>query len=68
MAEKVNEYADIDKRVSLFIEGKHGKIGIIIPDHAPTYEEWKEFRESLVEIALNIVRNKQISLKKETAE
>ncbi|ASS64721.1 hypothetical protein [Paenibacillus sp. RUD330] len=50
-----------EKRVSLFIQGKHGKIGIIRPDKKSTDQDKKSFLESLAQVAIRsaIERNKK---------
>lgn len=62
----MNGYSDIDKKVSFYIQGKHGKIGIVIPENEPTEEEWREFIISLVELAVSAAKHKQIALRKGT--
>jgi hypothetical protein len=51
--EKDDKSKNIDKRVLLYIEGRHGRIGIIVPDRKPTEQEWKNFNETITEIIYN---------------
>jgi hypothetical protein len=52
-SEKDDKFKDIDKRVDLYIEGGHGRIGIIVPYEKPTAEEWRIFNETISEIIYN---------------
>lgn len=54
-----------EKRVSLLIEGKHGKIGIIRPDKASTEKDKQLFLESLARVA---IKNATSSNKTEEAQ
>lgn len=56
----LNDYTDIDKKVTMYIDGKHGKIGIIFPDKEPTLEELNEFYKTIVEIALTVAKHNRI--------
>lgn len=42
----------IEERVSLWIDGKHGRIGIISPENKATPEEWVWLHRKIAEIAL----------------
>jgi hypothetical protein len=48
------EYRGIEERVTCFIQGKHGRIGIIVPDTPPTEQEWIDLHRAIAEI---LVRN-----------
>jgi|UPI0005D12B92 hypothetical protein len=43
---------DIESKVTRFIQGKHGLIGIIVPSRKPTEEEWTELHRTIAEIAV----------------
>ncbi|MDQ0114303.1 hypothetical protein J2T15_003758 [Paenibacillus harenae] len=47
------------KQVAVFIEGKHGKIGIIRPSKPSTILDRKNFLESLAKIAVRVVVNEK---------
>lgn len=51
---KVNraDYSYISSKVSRYIDGKHGRIGIIVPEREPTLEEWVDLHKTLAEIAV----------------
>lgn len=44
---------EIRSKVSYYIEGKHGRIGIIPPDRKSTEEEKREFYHLMVTLAIN---------------
>lgn len=48
-----NKYQNIEERVTCYVEGKHGRIGIIVPDEKLTIEEWKKFNEEIADIIYN---------------
>ena len=43
----------IKRRIAFYIEGKHGRIGIIRPDRPSTAADRKEFAQSLTRIVAN---------------
>jgi hypothetical protein len=45
-----DKYKDIDKCVSKWVQGKYGRIGIIVPDRKPTRAEWEDLHITLAEI------------------
>lgn len=47
-----SEPNDVKNQVAHFIQGKHGLIGIILPDKETTQQEWEDFHKSMVEIAV----------------
>jgi hypothetical protein len=59
MKKTVDKYANIQDRVSFYIQGKHGKIGVIEPERKTTYEEWKRLNERMAEIIFNDYLSKQ---------
>jgi hypothetical protein len=44
---------DVEKKVTKFIQGKHGMIGIIAPEKPPTEKEWNELHRAIAEIVIN---------------
>lgn len=42
----------VKSKVSKYIQGKHGLIGIILPEKRTTDEDWKEFHKVMAEIAI----------------
>ncbi|WP_010501330.1 hypothetical protein [Paenibacillus elgii] len=52
MDDNGNEYSKIHEKVAKYIQGIHGRIGIIVPSNKPTYEEWVDLHNTLAEIAI----------------
>lgn len=53
---------DIKSEVSIWLRGKHGMIGVILPEKRTTLEEWEDFYRALAIIA---IRNTKIKAKEE---
>lgn len=49
---------DIKSEVSIWIQGKHGMIGIILPENRTTPEEREEFYKAMAIIAIRSTRRK----------
>lgn len=50
---------DIQERVTIYIPGRHGRIGIIVPDHKPTIEEVTQFHRKIAEVIVNNSKSHQ---------
>jgi hypothetical protein len=46
------DYSNISSKVIRYINGKHGRIGIIVQERKPTIEEWVDLHSTLAEIAV----------------
>lgn len=46
------KHTDIENRVAMTIQGKHGLIKIILPDKETTQKDWEDFHEFMVDIAV----------------
>ncbi|WP_019536572.1 hypothetical protein [Paenibacillus ginsengihumi] len=53
--ERVDE---VKSRVVGWIEGKHSRIGIILPDHDPNPEDMSEIYHTLAEVAVGQAKRK----------
>ncbi|MEY9091406.1 hypothetical protein [Paenibacillus sp. RC84] len=51
------DHTDIEKRVTVFIQGKHGRIGLVVPENKPTEKEWHDLHQSIAEIVTNSIIN-----------
>lgn len=47
---------NLEERVSVFIEGKHGRIGLIVPESPPSAQDWVDLHRTL---AIILIRNAQ---------
>lgn len=52
MGDIINDYSNIHEKVAMFVQGKYGRIGIIVPDRKPTRAEWEDLHVTLAEIAV----------------
>ncbi|MCG7320223.1 hypothetical protein [Brevibacillus laterosporus] len=50
---------DIRERVTLWIDGKHGRIGIIAPKEKPTRKEWVELHREIANIIVQSAKRKK---------
>lgn len=54
----MEDLEEVKKKVVKYIQGKHGLIGIIMPEKETTEEEWKAFYKSMAEIAIAKARRR----------
>lgn len=50
--EQIDEHQDIKERVTMYIDGKHGRIGIIAPKNRPTEAEIIQYHRTIAEIII----------------
>lgn len=50
---KTEDHHDIKDQVTMYIEGKHGRIGIIVPQRKPTIDEVTQYHRTIAEIIIN---------------
>lgn len=50
--EQTDEHEDIKERVTMYINGKHGRIGIIAPKNRPTETEISQYHRTIAEIII----------------
>ncbi|MCY9765031.1 hypothetical protein M5X06_27200 [Paenibacillus alvei] len=50
---KTEDHLDIKDQVTMYIDGKHGRIGIIVPQRKPTIEEVTQYHRTIAEIIIN---------------
>lgn len=47
---------NIEEQVAVWLDGKHGKIGLILPDRKPTIDEWNELHQEIAEIMVRAIK------------
>lgn len=50
---------DLDEQVTLWVDGKHGRIGIIAPKEKPTREEWVKLHREIASILVESAKRKK---------
>lgn len=65
MDKLADDFSNIDSKVIRYIDGKHGRIGIIVPDRTATKEEWVDLHRTLAEIAVKNAMRRPIKEEEE---
>ncbi|WPS88548.1 hypothetical protein SMD22_06225 [Brevibacillus halotolerans] len=50
---------NLDEQVTLWIDGKHGRIGVIAPKKRPTREEWVQLHREIASILVESAKIKK---------